>query len=204
MKIDLKGAPKGAPFSYFLAGNCFEEENILMMILLFLKKGESEVRNSTQLMTRTAFLLALAAICPLLGLPQFITGVAVNVVLYISTFLVGPIGGIIIGCLIPWVAALRGILPPPLVIAAPFIMLGNIALVLVFHYFRYRIPLVGIIGAALVKFAIIILGARVIIPQFIHVAPGVAAKVAAILGIAQIFTALAAGFLALIDRKSVV
>lgn len=156
------------------------------------------MRRNNLFLTRSALLLALASIFPLLGLPQLVTGVAVNVVLYISSALVGPIGGIIIACVTPWLAALRGVLPPPLIVAAPFIMLGNIVLVLTFNYFRNRSALVGVMGAALAKFIVIIVGAQVIVPEFLQVPPSVAVKVAAILGMPQIFTALAGGFLALV------
>lgn len=161
------------------------------------------MRNSTLLLTRSGLLLALVSIFPLLALPQPITGVAVNVVLYIASALVGPIGGIIIGCLTPWLAALRGVLPPPLIVAAPFIMLGNIILVLTFNYFRNRNPLVGIISAALAKFTVIIVGAQIIIPQFLQLPPPVAVKVTAILGLPQIFTALGGGLLALIILQAI-
>jgi len=153
------------------------------------------MRNGTQFLTRSALLLALASVGPLLGLPQFITGVAVTTVLYVSAAVVGPVGGIIIGCLTPWLAALRGILPPPLVVAAPFIMLGNIVLVLLFHYFRRKIFLVGIIAASLAKFAVIFLGAQVIIPFFWSLEPQVVANISKILGLPQLITALASGLL---------
>lgn len=161
------------------------------------------MRKGNLFLTRSALLLALASVFPLLGLPQPVTGVAVNVVLYISSALVGPVGGIIIGCMTPWLAVLRGVLPPPLIVAAPFIMLGNIVLVLTFDYFRSRNPLFGLIGAALAKFVVLIVGAQIIIPQFLQMPPVVAAKVAAILGLPQIFTALVGGFLALIILQAI-
>lgn len=158
---------------------------------------------NTIFLTRSAFLLALAAIFPLLGLPQPVTGVAVNTILYVSAAVVGPAGGIIIGCITPWLASLRGVLPPPLIVAAPFIMLGNVGLVLFFHYFRNRVPLIGILGASLVKFSIIILGARLVIPQFFHLSPAVVVKAATLLGLTQLFTALGAGVLTWIILQAI-
>jgi len=153
------------------------------------------MRNNLQFLTRAALLLALAVVFPLVGLPQPITGIAVNTILYLATALVSPLAGIIIGCLTPWVALLRGVLPPPLLIAAPFIMLGNIVLVLAFHYLRQKHIFLGIAGASLAKFFLLLLGAKFFLGYLLHLPAAVLHKTTLILGLPQFFTALAAGIL---------
>ena len=76
-------------------------------------------------LARTAILLALTLAFQMIGLPQPVTGPAVNAMLLISGTYVGALGGIIIGLLTPLIAFARGILPPPLAPMIPFIMLGN-------------------------------------------------------------------------------
>lgn len=153
------------------------------------------MRNSTRFLTRSALLLALAAVFPLIGLPQLITGVAVNTILYLASAVVGPEGGIIIGCLIPWLALLRGVLPPPLLVAAPFIIIGNLILVLVFHHLRRRNLLLGVFSAALAKFIFFLFSTKVILTSFFHLPNNVLQKVVMLLGLPQLFTALGAGIL---------
>lgn len=156
------------------------------------------MRRNTVFLTRTALLLALALVMPLIGLPQPVTGVAVNTILYLATVVVGPLGGIIIGCFTPWVALLRGILPPPLLIAAPCIMLGNIMLVLCFHYLRKKNIILGAFLAALAKFFIFLLLGKFIFNTFLHFSPQLLLKVSTILGLPQLFTSLLAAFLSIV------
>jgi len=54
--------------------------------------------------TYGAVLLALAAVFPLLRLPQYLTGSVVNFVLLIACHVLGVWGGVVIGCLTPWIA----------------------------------------------------------------------------------------------------
>lgn len=83
-------------------------------------------------LARVGVLLALALIIPMLGLPQPITGPAVNAVLLLAAIEAGPVGGASIGLLTPWIALIRGQLAAPLAPAVPFIMLGNATIVLVY------------------------------------------------------------------------
>jgi len=58
--------------------------------------------------TYGAVLLALAAVFPLLRLPQYLTGSVVNFVLLIACHVLGILGGVVIGCLTPWIALIAG------------------------------------------------------------------------------------------------
>lgn len=83
-------------------------------------------------MTRSAILLALAMSVQMLGLPQLITGSAVNAVLYMTALTAPPAYGVAVGALTPMVALWRGILAPAAAPLVPFIAVGNAILVLVF------------------------------------------------------------------------
>jgi hypothetical protein len=85
----------------------------------------------TQVITRTALLLALTLAIQAFRLQPVMTGPLVNFMLILSTLLVGKAGGIFIGSVTPWIALATGILPTPLAPAVPFIMLGNALLCLV-------------------------------------------------------------------------
>jgi hypothetical protein len=65
-------------------------------------------------LTLTAVLLALTAAIQMAGLPQPITGPAVNAMLMLTTLVVGMAGGVAVGALTPGIAFLRGILAPRL------------------------------------------------------------------------------------------
>ncbi|HHW73729.1 MAG TPA: ECF transporter S component [Firmicutes bacterium] len=85
----------------------------------------SEERISVQQLTRLALLLALTLSVQSLRLPTPVTGPLVNLMLILSTAVIGTAGGVSIGLFTPWAALLLGIIPPPLAPAIPFIMLGN-------------------------------------------------------------------------------
>lgn len=75
-------------------------------------------------------LLALTLMIQMMGLPQPVTGPAVNAILYLSAGLLGWRQAAVIGLLTPLAALLRGQLPPVLAPMLPFIMAGNAILVL--------------------------------------------------------------------------
>lgn len=92
-------------------------------------------------LTRSAVLLALAVAVQMIGLPQLVTGSAVNTVLYLTTWAAPPLYGVLVGSLTPVIAFWRGIMPAgPLV---PFIAVGNGILVLVFWASQRLVRLAG-------------------------------------------------------------
>ena len=64
-----------------------------------------------------------------LGLPQPITGPLVNALLILTVEWAGPSQAVLVGMVTPVGAAMRGILPLPLMVIIPYISLGNAILV---------------------------------------------------------------------------
>lgn len=119
--------------------------------------------NSIRLLARVALLLAITLVIQGLRLPSPVTGPLVNLMLILSTALVGAAGGVVIGLLTPWAALLLGILPPALAPAVPLIMGGNALYCLLFGLLNQRFKggdLVGIGLGSLLKFALIAMPAR--------------------------------------------
>ncbi|GAE90426.1 ECF transporter S component [Acetivibrio straminisolvens] len=152
--------------------------------------------------TRTAILLALTVVFQFLGRPillgpnsNFIVGPLVNACLVISSGLVGLFSGAVISVLAPYGAILTGAaLPLPL---APFIALGNFALVLAFYIFRKK-KIIGIVLGSIAKFAVIYGSLLYIIPFFKLLPENKAMALAgAAFGWPQLVTALIGGIIAL-------
>ena len=149
--------------------------------------------NYTKWLTRTGVLLALALVIQFLGFPQYITGPLINMVLFVAAMVVGW-GGVLIGGLTPWLAFVRGILPPPLAPIIPFIILGNIILVIVYYLLRKQNNYLAIILAAITKFAILSYGVKSV--------ASLPPKVAQMMQLPQLLTALVGGILALFLIKA--
>ncbi len=111
--------------------------------------------NVTAAVTKTAIfasLLMLAVGVPAFSHSQWITGPIVNATLFTSTFLLGPVAGILIALLPSLVALTSGLLPLPLAPMVPFIMVGNVLLVLLFHYLKSSNFVFKVVPASIVKF----------------------------------------------------
>lgn len=145
--------------------------------------------------TRTAILLAIAVVFQMGGFPQFITGPAVNAILYLSAMTIGWSGGVLIGICTPVIAALRGILPPPLTPLIPFIALGNGILVILFFYLQKKSRILAIAVASTVKF--LILAAAV---NFLVQVPS---KIAQMMSFPQLLTAIFGGLIALLVERAI-
>jgi uncharacterized YccA/Bax inhibitor family protein len=145
--------------------------------------------NYTKWIARTGLLMALTIVIQMFGFPPFITGPLVNMMLFISTYLLGGLGGALIGSLTPWIALLRGILLPPLAPMVPFIIAGNITLVVIYHLLQKKNKYLGIGLASLLKFTILTSGVRFLV----NLPP----KIAKVMQFPQLLTALAGGLLAL-------
>ncbi|HHY46105.1 MAG TPA: ECF transporter S component [Firmicutes bacterium] len=160
-----------------------------------LKKQEETWQKSLRWLTRTAVLLALTLAFQMLGLPQPVTGPAVNAMLLLSAIFVGALGGAVIGLFTPWIAFIRGILAAPLGPMIPFIMIGNAALVLVFSAVRNAgrkalwAGVTGVVAGAVVKFLILSSAVRYVV----EVKPPIARA----MQLPQLFTALTGGVIAL-------
>ncbi|AOQ22817.1 hypothetical protein MTAT_29020 [Moorella thermoacetica] len=149
---------------------------------------------NTRFLTTTALLLALTVAVQIVGLPQPVTGPLVNAMLFLATLTVGMGGGVVIGALTPWIALIRGIVPPLVQPVTPFIMAANATLVIVFGLLARFNPWLGVIAAAVCKYGVFVLALK-----FILVLPP---KLAQAFQIPQLFTALAGGVIAVIVHKA--
>src|SRR6056297_501707 len=147
-------------------------------------------QTSIRKISRTAILLAIALVFQMGGFPQFITGPLVNTVLYLAAMIVGWQGGLIIGIFTPVIAAMRGILPPPLAPLIPFIALGNAILVILFFLLKSKNKIAGIIIASVTKFLVLVSAVNLLV----QVPPAIAQM----MSFPQLVTALAGGFIALL------
>ncbi|MDD4658934.1 MAG: ECF transporter S component [Eubacteriales bacterium] len=157
------------------------------------------MRNSLQKIILTALFIALTIAIQMLGFPQPVTGPLVNCMLLLSALFAGPIAGILVGLVTPWIAFLRGILAAPLAPMLPFIMLSNGVYVLCFYLGRKLLgkkvlgSAVGIIGGAAVKF--LLLSGAV---NFLVRVPD---KIAKAMQFPQLLTAIAGGIIAVIAAE---
>jgi hypothetical protein len=168
--------------------------------------NSNKTMNSSKI-TRIGVLLGLTLAFQALGLPQPVTGTAVNCILFLSAALFGPWTAAAIGCLTPFPALLLGQLPPPLWPFLPVIAAGNILLAVVFHVFR-NLPFsrkkpagrladaVAVIPAAAVKFAWLAAAVTWWMPLILG--RTVPAQAAAALALPQLLTAAAGGGTALL------
>lgn len=144
-------------------------------------------------LARTAVLAALALAVQLLNLRQAITGPLVNAVLFVAALYVHPLSALVIGLITPWVAFAVGIMK--LAAAVPVIMAGNSALALAGGYSgREWNRYLGVIVGALLKWATMTIGVRVIIARGTRVP----ALVYSSLTVSQLVTAFVGGAIALL------
>ncbi len=163
----------------------------------------------TKTIVLIAILIALTFTIQMAGLPIFITGPFINCMLLLITYIVGLWGGILLGCLTPVVALIRGHLPPALYPALPFVVLGNISLVIVFYMIQrrkeiyslkqYILSIIAIIPAAITKFSLLTLSVKWILPILMGVA--LPSPFVVIMTLPQLFTALIGGALFLVLVK---
>jgi len=131
-------------------------------------------------LTRTALLLALLIALQWATQPlgnQFVTGSAVNFILFVTVLAVGLSGGLSVGVISPFMAAL---LPftPPLSPITPIIAAGNAALIFIVWFIRApadgrRRPslrtVLAVAAAAIVKFLLLWGGITWVAPLFMTV-----------------------------------
>lgn len=153
-----------------------------------------KVQKSTRFVTLTGMFFALTLVVQILGFPQMVTGPLVNAMLLLTTIFAGVVSGVFIGLFTPWVALLRGILPAPLGPLVPFIMIGNAAFTIVFSLFRRRggvlLEVTGVVLGAFAKYLILSQAARVLV----HLPP----RIAQMMQVPQLVTALLGGAIALL------
>lgn len=147
-----------------------------------------------------AIFLAIAVLAPLLK-QQFITGLIVNAVLFISVMLLGNQGAILVGLVPSLIALSAGLLPIVLAPMIPFIMLGNTILIITFDYFKKKSYWLGIIIASFLKFLFLFLASSVVANLIIK--KEIASKVAVMMSWPQLLTALTGGVIAYLFLKTI-
>lgn len=148
------------------------------------------MRLDAKTLVRTALLIAITLVIQTMRMPQWVTGPAVNAILYVAAIHTGYLSGASIGLITPWIALLVGIIKlPPLV---PVIMAGNVSLALVSGLLGRRHPYIGMGIAALVKFLVMTLGIKLLISG----GTKIPAVVYTGMTVTQLFTALGGAVLA--------
>ena len=160
----------------------------------------------TLFISRLAIILSLTIVIQLAGFPQPITGPLINAMLFITATLFGNLAGIILGCLTPTAALIRGQLPPVLAPMVPFIALGNIVLVLTYNFVIRQKSFkknhlqsinkyVGVLLAAFFKFVFLYLSVKIILPVVLNIP--LHSKIAVLMTTPQFITAIIGGIIAL-------
>jgi len=143
-----------------------------------------QTKRNILFITRTAILMALTLVIQMMGMPQYATGPLVNTMLYLAGVFVGIWGGT------PVIALWRGILPAPLGPMVPFIALGNAVLVIIYGLIEKRNKYIAVVLASVIKYLVLATAVRFIV--------SVPPKIAQMMQVPQLVTALAGGAIAII------
>ncbi len=163
-------------------------------------------REKTIWMTRTAAFIALVIVLQAVTAPlgnTLVTGTLVNAVLIVAVMTGGLLSGAGVGAVSPVMAKLVGI--GPLWSLIPFIALGNMTLVLVWHLVgngpwgrRFFPGAAAVLAGAGAKFLVLYIGiVRLAVPILLKLPQPQAAVVSGMFSVPQLITALLGGALAL-------
>ena len=164
------------------------------------------IEERTLWITRTAIFIALLVVLQAatgaLG-STIITGSVVNM-LIVSVMTCGMTSGLCVAVISPVMAKLIGI--GPLWSLIPFIVAGNITLVLIWHFIgnrrwghKYTAPMIALAAAAIAKFLVLYLGiVQIAVPIFLKLPAPQAAVISNMFSIPQLLTALLGGGVALL------
>jgi hypothetical protein len=111
---------------------------------------------------------------------QFVTGSVVNLILFVSALAIGPLGGLIIGIVSPFLALTVGV-APPLFPMVPFIAAGNAVQVLTVSLARksagggglrtFLLTAAGLAGASIAKAVTLWIGVTKIVLSLVPDVP---------------------------------
>lgn len=162
---------------------------------------------SIKKITATALMLALLVTLQFVSKPfgQIVTGSIVNLILIISTVFIGFFGGVAVGLLSPIVAFMLGI-GTPLFVIVPFIMLGNMAVVVIFAVApkvlepssRILIAATPILAGAMLKYMVLYFGVTKLAPMFVVIPEKQMSVLVVAFGVTQLITAIIGGVVATI------
>lgn len=156
--------------------------------------------------TRTAIFIALLIVLQAATVPlgnSIVTGSIVNMLLIVSVMTCGLASGLTVAAVSPVMAKFLGI--GPLWTLIPFIMFGNVVLVLLWHFIgnrnmgkRYTAYIAALISATVAKFLALYIGiVQIAIPVFLGLPEPQAAVISNMFSIPQLITALVGGVLAM-------
>lgn len=164
-------------------------------------------REKTLWITRTAVFIALLvvlqAVTAALG-STILTGSIVNMLLIVSVMTCGMMSGLCVAIISPIMAKLIGI--GPLWSLIPFILAGNITLILIWHVIgnrhwghKHTAQIIALAVAATAKFLILYIGiVQIAVPLLLGLPEQQAAVISNMFSITQLFTALLGGGVALL------
>jgi len=139
-------------------------------------------------------LVVLAAYLPTVIHSQPVTGSLVNMSLILAVFLLGPLEAVLLALIPSFFALTSGLLPLPLLPMVPFIIIGNMILICVYHYLGRKNFFLAIAAASFCKFLFIYASLNL----FVSFSPGGKQMVplASMMSWTQFLTAVSGGILA--------
>lgn len=155
-------------------------------------------RSSTMLLAKFIALVGVASMAPLFPI-QEITGPIVNAILFIAVIMLGTQNAILVGVFPSTIALSTGLLPALLAPMIPFIIIGNIILVLAFDMFRKENFWLGVAMAAILKFLFLWATSSIVVDLLLK--RELASAVSVMMAWPQLITALIGGVLAYIFLK---
>lgn len=163
----------------------------------------------TNIITRTALLLAVAIAFQMLGrllgpYNNFIVGPVINAVLIIATAAAGLWSGTAIAIIAPFVSALtnKAAIAPLILAFSPFIAAGNFTIVICYHLLRKKSRIAGVAAGAILKFALLFASITVF-TGVMKMQPKIAATLTTLFSWPQLVTALIGGAIALAIIKAI-
>lgn len=151
---------------------------------------------SKKIITKEVVLFAVfsvfAVFSPFIGI-QAVTGPLVNAMLFLSAVLLGVQGGVLLAIFPSIIALSIGFLPMQIAPLVPFIIIGNIILVVVFNYFRNSFWK-GVVFASFAKFLFLYLSSLAI--SNILFSSKIAKVAISMMSFPQLATALVGGLIA--------
>lgn len=141
-------------------------------------------------------LLTLAVLLPVFIHNQWITGSLVNMILIIATLSIGVRSGLLLAILPSTVALSSGLLPVVLAPVVPFIIIGNVLLVLIIDRYRNNENKywISLLLGAFAKFAFLYIATHLILSTLLK--SDIFGKAAIMMSWPQFFTAIMGGALA--------
>jgi len=156
--------------------------------------------------TRSSILIALLVVLQVATAPlgQFVTGSIVNLILVVSVMTCGLATGLSVAAMSPVVAKFWGI--GLLWSLVPFIAVGNIIFVILWHYIgnrnmdhKYASCIAALVAAAIAKFLVLYIGiVQIAVPMILRLPEQQTVVISIMFSIPQVITALIGGILAII------